>query len=71
MNQSEIQLTTIVSVPFEENAYVARLEGREDCLVIDPGGNVKRLGYFEDDPPWSLDITTKDPGEVGTRLAHW
>lgn len=37
MNHPKIQLTTIVSVPFEENAYIARLEGREDCLVIDPG----------------------------------
>lgn len=36
--------------------------------VIDHGGNLKRnLGLFEDDPKWSLDITTKDPGEVGTR----
>ena len=38
-----------------------------DCIVLDHGGNVKRLGLFEDDPAWSLDITTKDPGEVGTR----
>lgn len=37
MNQAKIQLTTILSIPFEENTYVARLEGRDDCLVIDPG----------------------------------
>jgi len=33
----EIQLATILSIPFEENAYVARIEGRHDCLVVDPG----------------------------------
>ncbi|HYW80279.1 MAG TPA: MBL fold metallo-hydrolase, partial [Thermoguttaceae bacterium] len=37
MSDREIQLTTIVSVPFEENSFVARLEGRDDCLVVDPG----------------------------------
>lgn len=40
---------------------------KTDCLVLDHGGNIKRHGFFEDDPPWSLDVTTKDPGEVGTR----
>jgi glyoxylase-like metal-dependent hydrolase (beta-lactamase superfamily II) len=30
-------LATIVSVPFDENTYVAWLEGHQDCLVIDPG----------------------------------
>lgn len=37
MNQPEAQIVRIVSVPFEENTYIARIEGREDCLVIDPG----------------------------------
>lgn len=41
--------------------------GKQDCLVLDHGGCVKRLGFFEDDPEWTLDITTKDPGAVGTR----
>jgi superfamily II DNA or RNA helicase len=40
---------------------------KQDCLVLDHGGNVLRHGFFEDDPTWSLDITTKDPGEVGAR----
>jgi hypothetical protein len=35
---------------------------------LDHGGNIKRkLPFFEDDIPWSLDITTKDPGEAGVR----
>lgn len=37
MNRPEIELTTILSTPFEENAYIARLEGRRDCLAVDPG----------------------------------
>lgn len=40
---------------------------KNDCVILDHGGNVQRHGFFEDDPPWSLDITTQDPGEVGAR----
>ena len=40
---------------------------KTDCMVLDHGGNIKRHGFFEDDPPWSLDVRTKDPGDVGTR----
>lgn len=40
---------------------------KTDCLVLDHGGNVKRHGFFEDDPKWSLDVTTKEPGEVLAR----
>lgn len=43
---------------------------KTDCVVIDHGGNLKRdLGLFEDDPQWTLDITEKEPGEIGTRPA--
>ncbi len=31
------QILTIVSRPFDQNSYVAWLQGRGDCLVIDPG----------------------------------
>lgn len=37
MNSGEIEVATIVSAPFEENSYVVRRPGRNDCLVIDPG----------------------------------
>ncbi len=40
---------------------------KTDCLLLDHGGNIKRHGFFEDDPHWTLDITTKDPGEAGAR----
>jgi glyoxylase-like metal-dependent hydrolase (beta-lactamase superfamily II) len=32
-----VEISTIVSVPFEENCYVARVAERTECLVIDPG----------------------------------
>lgn len=28
---------TIVSPPFEENTYIAHREGRDDCVIVDPG----------------------------------
>ena len=37
MEPKEIDLTRIVSVPFEENTFIARIAGREDCVVVDPG----------------------------------
>lgn len=37
MDFSEIIVQTIVSAPFEENAYLVHRQGREDCFVIDPG----------------------------------
>lgn len=40
---------------------------KSDCIVLDHGGNVTRHGFFEDDPHWSLDTTTKEAGEQGTR----
>jgi len=37
MTQTEATILTITSVPFDENAYLAYFESRNDCLVIDPG----------------------------------
>jgi glyoxylase-like metal-dependent hydrolase (beta-lactamase superfamily II) len=33
----DFQLVTILSHPFEQNAYIAQLRDRTDCVVIDPG----------------------------------
>ena len=43
MKHPKVQLTTILSVPFEENSYIAQLEGRSDCLVVDPGLEPERI----------------------------
>lgn len=32
-----LQVRTIVSAPYEENTYVLSLEGRRDCVIVDPG----------------------------------
>ncbi|MEM6798945.1 MAG: MBL fold metallo-hydrolase [Planctomycetota bacterium] len=34
---------TIVSVPFDENTYVFWLDGREDCLIVDPGMQPRKI----------------------------
>ncbi len=37
MNPSQLNVTPVVSMPFDENAYVVWLEGSAQCLVFDPG----------------------------------
>jgi glyoxylase-like metal-dependent hydrolase (beta-lactamase superfamily II) len=41
--QSDLKLATIVSMPFQENTYVAHRAGRTDCLVVDPGMEPERI----------------------------
>ena len=33
----QFHCATIVSNPFQENTFVANLEGQDDCLIVDPG----------------------------------
>lgn len=40
---------------------------KTDCLVLDHGGNVKRLGYFEDEVPWTLDVSTDKTKDAASR----
>lgn len=37
VKQPDLQLTTVLSHPFEQNTYIANLQGRTDCIVVDPG----------------------------------
>ncbi|MGD9645145.1 MAG: MBL fold metallo-hydrolase [Pirellulales bacterium] len=37
MAESRLHLERIVSMPVDQNCYVAHLDGRDDCLVVDPG----------------------------------
>ncbi len=37
MTKLDVKIAKIVSMPFDENTYVAHLPGRSDCIVFDPG----------------------------------
>lgn len=39
----KVHLASFVSAPFQENAYVAHLEGREECIVVDPGHDFEQI----------------------------
>jgi len=45
----QIQVATVVSVPFEENAYIAHIEDGTECVVIDPGLEPEKIiAHLED-----------------------
>jgi hydroxyacylglutathione hydrolase len=33
----DLQIGRVVSLPFDENTYIAHLAGQNDCIVVDPG----------------------------------
>ena len=37
MQHPDLVLTSVVSMPFEENTYIAHLPNRHECLIVDPG----------------------------------
>jgi hydroxyacylglutathione hydrolase len=37
VSETSLNLRMIVSPPFQENTYIAWIEGRSDCVVVDPG----------------------------------
>ena len=43
MPSKRLHLAVVVSELFQENAYIAHLEGRSDCLVFDPGLDVEAI----------------------------
>ncbi|MBN1588234.1 MAG: MBL fold metallo-hydrolase [Pirellulales bacterium] len=48
MDGAKIDLKRIVSTPFEENTFIARLAQRDDCVVVDPGLEPeKTIRYLE------------------------
>ena len=40
---TRLHLAVVVSQLFSQNAYLAHLEGRDDCLVVDPGFDTDRI----------------------------
>lgn len=43
MDGQQVRIWTVVSELFGQNAYVASLAGRDDCLVVDPGFDAATL----------------------------
>lgn len=37
MSETVVAVDVVVSPPFMENSLIVRLDGRDDCLVVDPG----------------------------------
>lgn len=48
MSEAETEITRIISTPFEENAYVAQINSRKDCVVVDPGLEPDKILEFLD-----------------------
>lgn len=38
-----LRVESIVSVPFNENTFVFWIEGRDDCLIVDPGMQPRKI----------------------------
>lgn len=49
MTSPPIRVAAVVSAPFDENTYIAHLEGRDDCLVVDPGLEPEEILAYLDD----------------------
>ena len=74
---ARLQITAIVSAPFEENTYIAWLEHRDDCVVVDPGlepGKILRFLKQESLTPAAVLITHGHADHIGGNAAikeHW
>lgn len=53
MADTRATILSIISVPFEENSYVAQLNGRNDCLVIDPGLEPDKILATLEEKSWT------------------
>lgn len=43
MSRIKLKVTVIVSQPYGENTYVASLNDRDDCIVVDPGVEPQKI----------------------------
>jgi glyoxylase-like metal-dependent hydrolase (beta-lactamase superfamily II) len=39
----DLEITPVVSAPFEENSYILRTSGQDQCLVVDPGFEPEKI----------------------------
>jgi hydroxyacylglutathione hydrolase len=77
MTAIEPRILTIVSRKFGQNTYIAWMEGRHDCLVIDPGLEPKRIIEAIQEyelTPGAMLITHGHSDHIGGNAAmkrHW
>jgi hydroxyacylglutathione hydrolase len=45
----EMLLAKVISLPFDENSYVAHVPGRDDCIVFDPGFEPDKIIAYLDE----------------------
>jgi glyoxylase-like metal-dependent hydrolase (beta-lactamase superfamily II) len=72
VNDGLPEIAAILSAPFGENTYIARLPGRHDCLVVDPGLEPEKIvAYLEEQglTPAALLITHGHPDHIGGNFA--
>ena len=65
---SPFQCTTIVSNPFQQNTFVANLEDRKDCVIVDPGLEPDKIIQILDEKgfePAALLITHGHSDHIG------
>jgi hydroxyacylglutathione hydrolase len=46
VKQQDLQLTTILSHPLEQNTYIAQFRDRPDCVIVDPGFEAEKIIRF-------------------------
>jgi glyoxylase-like metal-dependent hydrolase (beta-lactamase superfamily II) len=61
---SKINLETVVSTLFEENCFVVNLPGRDDCLIIDPGLEPKKVVQLCQNQGWTPSTVLVTHGHV-------
>jgi hydroxyacylglutathione hydrolase len=43
LSTHKIETTPILSIPFEENAYIVHLPGNDNCIIVDPGFEPEKI----------------------------
>ena len=72
MARTRLKLTAIVSQPYGENTYVAGINDREDCLVVDPGLEPQKILDHLDErqlTPAAILCTHGHPDHIGGNAA--